>query len=60
MPPDSPFGIPWNSPTEPTANERSEIVEGASAIRHLYLALVNEGFTEAQALQIVCAMASKS
>lgn len=38
-----------NSPQEPTA----EIRQAASAVRQTFVALVNEGFTERQALVIV-------
>jgi hypothetical protein len=38
-----------NAPQEPTA----EIREAASAVRQTFVALVNEGFTEHQALVIV-------
>lgn len=38
-----------NAPQEPTAAIR----EAASAVRQTFVALVNEGFSEHQALQIV-------
>jgi hypothetical protein len=38
-----------NAPQEPTA----AISEAASAVRQMFIALVNEGFTEHQALVII-------
>jgi hypothetical protein len=41
--------LPSNSPQEPTADIRA----AASAVRQTFVALVNEGFTEYQALVII-------
>lgn len=42
-------GLPPNAPQEPSA----EIRTAASALRQMYVALTNEGFTEHQALVII-------
>lgn len=41
--------MPINGPREPSADMR----QAAAALREMYIALLNEGFTEDQALAII-------